>query len=108
MGTPDIVLTNVTKRFGAVIAVQRVSLEVRRGEFLALLGPSGCGKSTLLNLIAGFIEADEGEIYIRDRLMTGVEPFRRDVGMVFQNYALFPHMTVRGNVSFGLEMRGKA
>ena len=75
-------------------------LEVRRGEFMAFLGPSGCGKTTLLNLIAGFLPPDAGEIFIRGRPMARTEPFRRDVGMVFQNYALFPHMRVAENVAF--------
>jgi spermidine/putrescine ABC transporter ATP-binding subunit len=104
--TVDVALRSVTRRFGDVVAVDGVSLNVRKGEFLALLGPSGCGKTTLLNLIAGFLEADEGDIVIRGRSMAGVEPYHRDVGMVFQNYALFPHMTVEENISFGLEMRG--
>jgi spermidine/putrescine ABC transporter ATP-binding subunit len=105
MGEIDVRLARVCKSFGGVAAVDGISLDVHRGEFLALLGPSGCGKSTLLNLIAGFFEPDEGEILVRKRSMVGVEPFQRDVGMVFQNYALFPHMTVRQNVEFGLEMR---
>ncbi len=105
MADADVVLRGVTKQFGEVVALRNVSLEVRRGEFMAFLGPSGCGKTTLLNLIAGFLEADRGEIFIRKRSMRGVEPFRRDVGMVFQNYALFPHMTVAENVTFGLAMR---
>ena len=105
METYDVVAQHLTKRFDTVVAVKDVSLQVRRGEFLALLGPSGCGKTTLLNLIAGFLDPDEGEIYIRGNPMSGVPPFRRNVGMVFQNYALFPHMNVRENVEFGLEMR---
>jgi spermidine/putrescine ABC transporter ATP-binding subunit len=105
MADADVVLRCVTKHFGEVVALRGVSLEVRRGEFMAFLGPSGCGKTTLLNLLAGFLEPDGGEILIRRRSMRGVEPFRRDVGMVFQNYALFPHMTVAENVTFGLAMR---
>ncbi len=105
MAEADVVLLGITKQFGDVVAVRDVALEVRRGEFMAFLGPSGCGKTTLLNMIAGFLEPDHGEIFIRNRPMTRVEPFRRDVGMVFQNYALFPHMTVAENVAFGLAMR---
>jgi len=98
-------LDGVTKRFGSVTAVAEVSLQVRRGEFLTLLGPSGCGKTTLLNLVAGFLEPNQGEIYIGDTRVTQVPPFQRDFGMVFQNYALFPHMDVFENVAFGLRMR---
>ena len=98
-------LQGVTKRFGSITAVREVSLDVRRGEFLTLLGPSGCGKTTLLNLVAGFLEPDAGEVYIGERRVTQVPPFQRDIGMVFQNYALFPHMNVFENVAFGLRMR---
>ncbi len=98
-------LDGVTKRFGSVTAVSEVSLEVRRGEFLTLLGPSGCGKTTLLNLVAGFLEPSRGEIYIGEARVTHVPTYQRDFGMVFQNYALFPHMNVFENVAFGLNMR---
>jgi putative spermidine/putrescine transport system ATP-binding protein len=80
-------------------------LKVRRGEFLTLLGPSGCGKTTLLNLIAGFLEPDSGELFIDGERVTETPPHRRSIGMVFQNYALFPHMNVADNVAFGLKMR---
>ncbi len=98
-------LDGVTKRFGGVTAVADTWLKVRRGEFLTLLGPSGCGKTTLLNLIAGFLEPDEGELFIGGARVTDTPPHRRSIGMVFQNYALFPHMNVADNVAFGLKMR---
>ncbi len=98
-------LQGVTKSFGSIAAVRAVSLDVRRGEFLTLLGPSGCGKTTLLNLVAGFLEPDAGEVYIGANRVTHIPPFQRDIGMVFQNYALFPHMNVFENVAFGLRMR---
>ncbi|MDR7419894.1 MAG: ABC transporter ATP-binding protein [Armatimonadota bacterium] len=101
----DVALEHVTKRFGHVTAVERLSLEVRRGEFLTLLGPSGCGKTTTLNMVAGFLDPDEGAIVLRGRPVTFLPPYERDTGMVFQNYALFPHMTVYENVAFGLRMR---
>jgi spermidine/putrescine ABC transporter ATP-binding subunit len=98
-------LDGVTKKFGAVTAVADTWLKVRRGEFLTLLGPSGCGKTTLLNLIAGFIEPDGGELFIDEQRVTDTPPHQRSIGMVFQNYALFPHMNVADNVAFGLKMR---
>jgi iron(III) transport system ATP-binding protein len=98
-------LDAVTKRFGAVTAVDRVSLEVAPGELFTLLGPSGCGKTTLLRLAAGFHAPDEGEIRFGDRRVDRLPPHARNIGMVFQNYALWPHMTVRGNVTYGLRLR---
>jgi putative spermidine/putrescine transport system ATP-binding protein len=95
----------VTKSFGPMLAVNAVSLSIRRGEFLTVLGPSGCGKSTLLNMIAGFQTQDSGEIRIEGKDVSSMPPYKRDTGMVFQNYALFPHMNVRDNVAFGLQMR---
>jgi spermidine/putrescine ABC transporter ATP-binding subunit len=95
----------VTKRFGSVTAVADTWLKVKRGEFLTLLGPSGCGKTTLLNLVAGFIEPDSGELFIGGQRVTDMMPHQRAIGMVFQNYALFPHMNVADNVGFGLKMR---
>ena len=80
----------------------------RRGEFMTLLGPSGCGKTTLLNLVAGFLAPDQGEIFIDGALVTDVPTFEREIGIVFQNYALFPHMTVANNVAYGLKARGVA
>jgi spermidine/putrescine transport system ATP-binding protein len=103
--TPDVVLRGVTKRFGDFTAVEDVDLEVRPGEFLALLGPSGCGKTTTLRMIAGFEEPTEGAIEIGGRAANGVPPNKRDVNTVFQQYALFPHMTVLDNVSYGLKQR---
>ncbi|MBM4147504.1 MAG: ABC transporter ATP-binding protein [Lentisphaerae bacterium] len=99
-------IERVTKRFGADVAVDRADFEVAPGEIFFLLGPSGCGKTTLLRCIAGFCEPDEGRILIGDEDVTHVPPHKRDTGMVFQNYALWPHMTLAGNVGFGLEMRG--
>jgi len=101
----EVEFARVSKRFGRVTAVAGISVPVERGEFLALLGPSGCGKTTTLRLIAGLLQPDEGQIFIRGRPVAGVPPNKRDVGIVFQNYSLFPHMTVAGNVAFGLQMR---
>jgi spermidine/putrescine transport system ATP-binding protein len=98
-------LQGVTKRFGDVVAVDHVSLDVYAGEFLTLLGPSGCGKTTTMRMIAGFEEPDEGRILLRGRDIVGVPPNEREVNMVFQNYALFPHMTVEGNVEYGLRLK---
>jgi len=100
-----IAVENVTKRFGALAAVNRVSLSIEEGEMFTLLGPSGCGKTTLLRLLAGFYAADEGEIRFGDRVVNDVPPHERGIGMVFQNYALWPHMTVSENVSYGLKLR---
>ncbi len=101
----SVTIENVTKRFGDVLAIDRVSLEVRKGEFFFLLGPSGCGKTTLLRLIAGFYQPEGGRILFDDRDVTRVAPNERNAGMVFQNYALWPHMTVWKNVEYGLTMR---
>ena len=98
-------LDRVTKRFGKIIALDDVSLMVRRGELMTLLGPSGCGKTTLLNLVAGFLMPDSGEIVIDGRRITDVPAYRREIGIMFQNYALFPHMNVAANVGYGLKMR---
>ncbi len=100
-------LVNITKYFGDVVAVDHVSFEVKDGEFFALLGPSGSGKTTTLRIIAGLEEPDEGELYIDDRLVNDVHPKDRDVAMVFQNYALYPHMTVYENIAFPLMIRRK-
>jgi spermidine/putrescine transport system ATP-binding protein len=99
-------LVGVTKRFGDVLALDRVDLEVRRGEFLALLGPSGCGKTTCLRLVAGFEQATEGELRIGGEDVRRVPPNRRRVNTVFQHYALFEHLSVLDNVAFGLKQRG--
>ncbi|MDQ2689535.1 MAG: ATP-binding cassette domain-containing protein, partial [Chloroflexota bacterium] len=102
---------SATKRFGELVAVDAVDLDVRRGEFLGILGPSGCGKTTLLRLIAGFERPDGGGIEIDGHAVAGprlnVAPERRRVGMVFQESALFPHLDVAGNVGFGLPRRGR-
>lgn len=95
---------DLTKKFGT-FAIERFSLEVEPGELFFLLGPSGCGKTTLLRCLAGFCEPDSGRILIADRDVTRLPPYERDTGMVFQSYALWPHLTVRQNVAFGLEMR---
>jgi spermidine/putrescine ABC transporter ATP-binding subunit len=100
-----VILEGVSKRFGEVHALRRVSLEIHRGEFFALLGPSGSGKSTLLGLIAGFHRATAGRIAIDGVDVTGLPAYARNLGMVFQNYSLFPHLDVRDNVGFGLRMR---
>ena len=102
-----VTLKNVTKVFGdSVVAVDNVSLEVEDGEFMILVGPSGCGKSTTLRIIAGLETATGGEIYIGGRLVNDVLPKDRDIAMVFQNYALYPHMTAYANMAFGLKLRG--
>jgi spermidine/putrescine transport system ATP-binding protein len=98
-------LCEVTKRHGSTVAVDSLSLSVRRGEFFSLLGPSGSGKTTTLRLLAGFEQPDSGKILIEGVPMEGIPPNRRPVNIVFQNYALFPHMTVERNVAFGLEMK---
>src|SRR3954469_19552896 len=98
-------LEGVTKSFGNVTAVDDVSLEIEDGEFLVLVGPSGCGKSTLLRMIAGLEEVSDGEIWIGDRDVTDLAPRSRDVAMVFQTYALYPHMSVRQNMGYGLKAR---
>ncbi|HAS83299.1 MAG TPA: spermidine/putrescine ABC transporter ATP-binding protein [Verrucomicrobia bacterium] len=98
-------IRGVSKAFGALSALDDVSLDIAPGELFFLLGPSGCGKTTLLRSIAGFCEPDSGSIQLGDREIIGVPPHRRDTGMVFQSYALWPHLTVRQNVAFGLEMR---
>ena len=101
-----VTLNGVEKRFGTVTAVDAVDLEVRPGELMVLVGPSGCGKSTLLRLIAGLEEPDGGEVRIGERRVNDVAPGDRDVAMVFQSYALYPHMTVAQNLGFGLRVRG--
>ncbi len=96
----------VTKRFSGFAAVDRLSLDIHEGEFFALLGPSGCGKTTLLRMLAGFETPDEGRILLDGEDISGVPPYRRPVNMMFQSYALFPHLTVEGNVAFGLRQDG--
>ncbi|PLQ00288.1 ABC transporter ATP-binding protein [Cupriavidus pauculus] len=99
-------LERVVKKYHDHIVLHELSLKIRSGEFLTLLGPSGCGKTTLLNLIAGFAEADTGEIFIDGQPVTCEPAHKRQIGIVFQNYALFPHMTVERNIGYGLRMRG--
>jgi putative spermidine/putrescine transport system ATP-binding protein len=100
-----VTLENVVKRYDSSVAVRQMSLEVADGEFVALLGPSGCGKTTTLRMIAGFVEVSEGRIFFADQDVTDLPPNRRNTGMVFQGFALFPHMSVAQNVAYGLEMR---
>jgi len=104
----DVVLDGVGKAFDGHRVVDRVSLSVRRGEFFSLLGPSGCGKSTLLRIVCGFDEPTEGRVLLAGSDVAGVPAHRRDVNLVFQNYALFPHLSVADNVAFGLRMQGVA
>ena len=100
-----IVVSNLGKRFGTNVVVDRASFTIEEGELFTLLGPSGCGKTTLLRLIAGFYAPDEGEIRFDGRVVNAVPPHERGIGMVFQNYALWPHMTVFQNVAYGLKLR---
>ena len=108
MSEPALRLAGIEKCYGATVAVAGVDLEVREGEFLTLLGPSGCGKTTTLGLIAGFFAPSAGEIFLKGRPVAGLPSFKRDIGVVFQDYALFPHMTAGQNVAFGLKMRKTA
>ena len=101
----NVILKNVMKLFKSVTAVDNLSIEVQDREFAVLVGPSGCGKTTALRMIAGLETVTSGEIYIGDRLVNDVAPKDRDIAMVFQNYALYPHMNVRDNLGFGLKMR---
>jgi ABC-type Fe3+/spermidine/putrescine transport system ATPase subunit len=101
-------LRGVSKRFGAHAAVTGLDLDVHRGAFFSVLGPSGCGKTTTLRMIAGFETPDQGEILLNGSRIDALPPYRRNVNTVFQNYALFPHLTVRGNVEFGLRRMGRA
>ena len=97
---------NLTLKFGSAEVLKNMNLDVEEGEFIVLLGPSGCGKSTLLNCLAGLLELSEGQIHIKGKNVTWAEPSERGIGMVFQSYALYPQMTVRGNLSFGLKIAG--
>jgi len=101
----DVVLECIVKRYEAMVAVDAVSLSIREGELVCLLGPSGCGKTTTLRMIGGFIPVTEGRILVGGKDVTALPPFKRNMGFGFQNYALFPHMSVAQNVAFGLEMR---
>jgi len=99
-------ITGLKKRFGSLEILKGIDLELEKGGFLVLVGPSGCGKSTLLNTIAGLEAISEGDIRVDGRAIGGLHPSKRDIAMVFQSYALYPNMTVAGNISFGMEMRG--
>ena len=101
--SPYITIENVTKRFGDFLAVNGVSLKIYKGEIFCLLGGSGCGKTTLLRMLAGFEQPTAGRVLIDGQDMAGIPPYERPVNMMFQSYALFPHMSVYGNVAFGLE-----
>ncbi len=102
---PDLRLKNVVKKYGKLKAVDNLSLDVREGELLTLLGPSGCGKTTTLRSVSGFVTLTSGDIYIGDRKITDIAPEKRGIGLVFQNYALWPHMTVFQNLAFGLQIK---
>ena len=104
-GGPELVLDTLVRRYGGVTAVDRVSLAVRPGEFVTLLGPSGSGKTTTLMMVAGFAYPTRGEVFVDGRPMAALPPQRRELGMVFQSYAVFPHLTVAENVAFPLEIR---
>ena len=106
-GTPHLVIGNVSKRFGLTTVLDRIDLTIGRGELVTLLGPSGCGKTTLLRVVAGLTQPDNGQVELAGRDITRVPPHRRNVGVVFQSYALFPHLSVAGNVAFGLKVRGR-
>lgn len=103
--TPIAELRGVTKRFGSLVAVNNMNLSIQAGEFLSFLGPSGCGKTTALRMLAGFETPSEGQVFIGNENVSGLEPYRRPVNMVFQSYALFPHMTVAQNIAYGLDQR---
>ena len=101
----EVNLENLVKTFGPIVAVDNVSLQIKHGEFFTLLGPSGCGKTTTLRMIAGFYTPEKGSIKFNEKVMNVIPAEHRNTGMVFQNYAIWPHMTVAKNVAFGLEMR---
>jgi iron(III) transport system ATP-binding protein len=101
----NITIKNAVKKYGDTVIIPDLSLEIKKGEFFTLLGPSGCGKTTLLRMIAGFNSIEGGDFYFNDTRINNLDPAKRNIGMVFQNYAIFPHMTVRGNVAYGLKNR---
>ena len=100
-----VIIKEVIKKYGDFHAVDRVSLDIQKGELFTLLGPSGCGKTTLLRMIAGFNSIEEGTIAFGDKVINNIEAHKRNIGIVFQNYAIFPHMTVFENVAYGLKAR---
>jgi putative spermidine/putrescine transport system ATP-binding protein len=102
---PHLVIGNVSKRYGATTVLDRIDLTIGHGELVTLLGPSGCGKTTLLRVVAGLAQPDDGQVELAGRDITDVPPHRRNIGVVFQSYALFPHLSVAGNVAFGLKVR---
>ncbi|MFP5472211.1 MAG: ABC transporter ATP-binding protein, partial [Gammaproteobacteria bacterium] len=104
--TTRLSIEGLHKRYASHVAIHSLDLTTREGEFISVLGPSGCGKTTTLRCVAGFEHPEAGRICIDGEDITGLPPEKRDIGMVFQNYALFPHLTVRRNLAFGLEMRG--
>ena len=99
-------LDRLSKHYGPTVAVDEVSLDIPQGEMVVLLGPSGCGKTTTLRMVAGFIQASGGDVRVDGQSILALPPHRREMGIVFQSYALFPHLTVARNIAFGLEMRG--
>lgn len=101
----NIIIKNAVKRYGDNTIIPEFSLDIHKGEFFTLLGPSGCGKTTLLRMIAGFNSIEGGDFYFNDTRINDLDPARRNIGMVFQNYAIFPHMSVKNNVAFGLKNR---
>ena len=101
----NIIIKNAQKRYGDNIIIEDLSLDIRQGEFFTLLGPSGCGKTTLLRMIAGFNSIENGDFYFNEKIINDLDPSKRNIGMVFQNYAIFPHLTVEQNVEFGLKNR---
>src|SRR5918999_2800374 len=105
---PSVRLERISKRFGEVVAVRELDLDIERGEFFTMLGPSGCGKTTTLRVIAGFEDPTEGVVRLDGEDVTGLPAFKRPTNTVFQSYALFPHMSVERNVAFGLERKGVA
>src|SRR3954471_18633104 len=102
----EVILRNVVKKINEQTIVDSISLEIKDREFCVLVGPSGCGKTTTLRMIAGLEEVTGGEVWIGNKLVNGVPPKSRDIAMVFQNYALYPHMTAYQNMAFGLKLRG--